>query len=95
MGKVIKLDSYSKEYQKAVEEVIADLENMEQYMFDRSIGLLMVGKWRKWGDEQPIGTIFNFREKEMLEADDSVVNTLLELKETIRGKRKDIQKNNN
>ena len=45
MGKVIKLESYSKEYQKAVEEVIAELEKMEQNMFDRAIGLLMVGKW--------------------------------------------------
>ena len=91
MGKVIKLDSYSKQYQKAVEEVIADLENMEQYMFDRFIGLLMVGKWRKWSEEQPIGTIFNFCEKEMLEVDDGVVEVLLGLKELIREKRKKIQ----
>jgi len=83
MGKVIKLDSYSKDYQDAIEEVISELENMREYMFNRSVGLLMLHKWRHWSEEQPIGTVFNFREKEMLEADDKVVNELLKIKEII------------
>ena len=37
-----------------------------------------------------IGTIFNFREKEMLEADEEVVNELLELKHFITEKRIEI-----
>ena len=87
MSKTVNISDYRIGYKKAIQEIVEELEAYENSLFDRSIELLLTGKWEKWSDDQPIGTIFNFREKEMLEADDTVVNALLELKNFIKEKR--------
>ncbi len=95
MGKTIDLASYKREYNKMIEEIIQELENFEDSLFDNSLGLLIAGKWSDWSEKQPIGTVFNFNEKEMLEADDPIVNELLELKELLKEKKERILKNTN
>ena len=76
----MELTPFMEEYNKAVEEAINVLHDFEEQLFNASLGVLLTGRWRKWADAQPIGTVFNFREKEMLEAGDKNVNELLELK---------------
>lgn len=93
MGKVVKMESYSEAYMQALKEALAGLEQFEQYLFSRSVDILMAGKWKQWSDEQPVGTVFNFRDKEMREAGDRVVDELLDLKDLVRERRRKIGKN--
>ncbi len=83
MGKTIDLIPYTEQYKQSMEEAITMLTDFEEQLFNNALYLLVSGKWRKWADEQPIGTIFNFREKEMLEAGDKNAIALLELKEKV------------
>jgi len=83
MGKVVELVPFTEAYNNGMREVIEMLTSFKEQLFNEAIGLLMSGRWRKWSDEQPLGTIFNFREKEMLEAGDKTVNELLKLKEKV------------
>ena len=90
MSKVVDITAYSAGYRKGMEEAIEHLKEMEEQLFESALGLLMMGKWQRWADAQPIGTIFDFRVKEMLEADDRVVNELLGLMHIIREKREEV-----
>lgn len=83
MGKVVELVPFTEEYNNSMRSAIEMLTGFKEQLFNEAIGLLMTGRWRKWSDEQPVGTLFNFREKEMLEAGDKTVNELLELKEKV------------
>ena len=92
MSKVVDISAYNTGYLKSIQEAVAELRDMEERMFEHALALLMTGKWQKWSDEQPIGTIFNFREEEMWEADDKTVHELLEIREMIRRKRNGIER---
>ena len=83
MGKTIDLIPYTEQYRQSMAEAVTMLADFEQQLFDNALYLLITGKWRKWADEQPVGTVFNFREKEMLEAGDKTATALLELKEKV------------
>ncbi len=87
MSKVVDISNFNTGYQKGVEDAVLELKEMEERIFEHALGLLMIGKWQRWSDQQPIGTVFNFHEREMWEADDQVVNHLLETRELIRRKR--------
>ena len=90
MSKVIDLATYKAGYRDSIQKAIEDLEQIEEDLFNTSLEILMLGKWQEWSEAQPIGTIFNFREKEMLEADEEIANELLELKHNITEKRIEI-----
>jgi hypothetical protein len=82
MTKIIPL-SINKDYAHAIGQAISTLEEMEDDIKSAMIGLATTGKWKKWSDEQPIGTEFTFTEEMLRDTGDENVDLLCDLVDKI------------
>jgi hypothetical protein len=92
MTNVIDLHAtHSAEYRKALEELLERLESMADELADETVSLAMVGPWRKWSDEQEVGTIVNVSAESLLESGDPRVVSLVHLVCAIRKAREELK----
>jgi hypothetical protein len=82
MAKVIPLN-INQAYAKSIEQTIGTLEQMESEIHFQIIALAISGKWKKWSDDQPIGTEFIFKEEMLRDTGDKNVDLLCELMDKI------------
>ena len=83
--KVIQLSEYqaSGQYNEIITELRAKLGDLASELFDQCINLATSGKWKKWSDEQPVGSQVCFDVKMLREAGDQNIKMLLDLSEYI------------
>lgn len=85
MDNVIALPgTHSPEYRSHLEEILQRLEAMADELADETTTLAMLGPWRKWSDEQEVGTIVNVSGESLLESGDPRVVALVHLVCSIR-----------
>lgn len=82
MAKFIPLRANT-EYQETLKQTIDLLDNIEADLFNQIVGLATSGKWKKWSDEQLIGSVFEFTEEMLRNTGDKNVDLLIELIEII------------
>ena len=87
--KVININQ-KREYEKRILKTQELLTKVEQNLFNEIIDLATIGKWKKWSDEQEIGTVFNFTDEMLKETGDKNIDALYELMDELIRIRKKI-----
>lgn len=78
-NKVINLNQ-NNEYKERVVKVFEFLEQTERDLTSEIIDLAVLGKWKKWSDEQPNGTEFEFTDEMLQNSGDENVDMLCDLR---------------
>jgi hypothetical protein len=76
-------EPFTQEYAEAIEQTVETLERMEEEVMNCMIMLATTGKWKKWSDEQPIGTKVEFSEEKLRNTGDVNVDLLCGLMDKI------------
>lgn len=77
--KVINLNQKN-DYKESLEETLEFLEKTEKNLLTEIIDLAVLGKWKKWSDEQEIGTEFSFTDEMLNNTGDKNIDLLCELR---------------
>ncbi len=79
--KIIQLSAYEKneEYNQALAEIRSKLSDVEDDLFDACVQLAVLGKWKKWSDEQPVGSTVYFDGDMLKESGDENITILIQL----------------
>lgn len=80
--KVINLNQKN-DYKIRLKETFEFLENVEKDLLTEMIELALSDKWKKWSDEQPIGTEFSFTDEMLRDTGDENINMLYDLREEL------------
>lgn len=78
MSKVIKIESYNA-YNQQLKESIVELEKIKQSLLDMSVNIAISGRWKKWSDDQPVGTEFEFTREMLSNTGDKIVDSFVEI----------------
>lgn len=78
MTKIIDLQHFL-QYQNYKNEVLARLREMQDELMGMMIQMAVAGKWKKWNDEQPIGTTFEFTMEMLGQIGDNNIDSLMSL----------------
>lgn len=76
MSKVIKIESYNA-YNQQLKESIVELEKIKQSLLDMSVNIAISGRWKKWSDDQPVGTEFEFTKEMLSNTGDKIVDSFV------------------
>lgn len=76
MSKVIKIESYNA-YNQQLKESIVELEKIKQSLLDMSVNIAISGRWKKWSDDQPVGTEFEFTREMLSNTGDKIVDSFV------------------
>jgi hypothetical protein len=79
---IIKFHQYTK-YRKELSEIVNQLFDMSDQIYSDMVNLATLGKWQKWSNEQPAGTVFEFTEDMLRDTGDKNVDALVELMDKI------------
>ena len=71
------------DYNNRLKETFDFLEKVENDLVTEMINLAISGKWKKWSDEQPIGTEFSFTDEILKDTGDENINILCDLREEL------------
>jgi hypothetical protein len=71
------------DYNNRLKETFEFLEKVENDLVTEMINLAISGKWKKWSDEQPIGTEFSFTDEILKDTGDENINILCDLREEL------------
>jgi hypothetical protein len=71
------------DYNNRLKETFEFLEKVENDLVSEMINLAISGKWKKWSDEQPIGTEFSFTDEILKDTGDENIDMLCELREEL------------
>ena len=74
-AKVISLTEASL-YKKELELTIENIKNFQETLYNHTIQLAVLGKWKEWSDAQPIGTYFEFDEEMLRDTGDSKIDEI-------------------
>lgn len=80
--KVINLNQKN-EYKTRLQKTFEFLENVKRDLLTEIIDLAVSDKWKKWSDEQPIGTEFSFTDEMLKDTGDENINMLCDLREEV------------
>jgi hypothetical protein len=78
MSKIIKIESYNA-YNQQLKESIVELEKIKQSLLDMSVNIAISGRWKKWSDDQPVGTEFEFTREMLSNTGDKIVDSFVEI----------------
>lgn len=93
-NKVINLNQKN-EYKERLSETFEFLEQAEKQLTSEIIDLAVMGKWKKWSDEQEVGTIFTFTDEMLRNSGDENIDLLCDLRAELINITEKITKANN
>lgn len=92
MSKVIELPCMSSDYRSAFDEILERLDAIANELQESTESLAMLGPWRKWGDDQRVGTVVKITGRALLESGDPRVVALVHLVCSIRQSTDELRK---
>jgi hypothetical protein len=84
--KIIELKKHvaaNKKYHERLAASLQRLETVREELWDDLVNLAMLGPWREWDEQQPVGTHVTFGAKELVESGDANLAALLRVHDWI------------
>jgi hypothetical protein len=76
-SKIIPLTSST--YQEEITETIKYLQEVETALIGRLVNIAMAGKWKKWSEEQKVGSTVEITEEMLRNTGDSNIEKIIPL----------------
>lgn len=80
---ILKVNFRNKEYDALLRETLVYLSEIYDVIFEKALNLAHLKQWKKWNDEQPIGTKVTFNEENLRECYDTKVKCLMDLLDNV------------